>query len=262
MSEYHLSQNSALKLVLIKSFEFFVIYNTVIPNTAVLARHEEIRRKQMRCHGRLLLIAVLGLLCACNGGGSSGTITTLSQANPSSDARSVQLGLQPTSATLPVVSQITGTLLFPAVRTPTTIALSASATAPAGVALESVRRAQSGTLTVYEYLTIVSPISVSLPSIPAIRLSFPPSTLLAGKSVYYGISDLNAQGGLVSFNTQGSGTRSGQTVSFAQVPTSITFVAGHKYTFVVYATAATALAGKIYVVNANNTGPASACAAA
>ena len=36
MTGYHLSQNHALKLVLINSFEFFVIYNTVFHNTAVL----------------------------------------------------------------------------------------------------------------------------------------------------------------------------------------------------------------------------------
>jgi hypothetical protein len=37
MTGYHLSQNNALKSVLINSFEFFVIYNTVFHNTAVLA---------------------------------------------------------------------------------------------------------------------------------------------------------------------------------------------------------------------------------
>jgi hypothetical protein len=112
-----------------------------------------------------------------------------------------------------------------------------------------MRRAQSGTLTVYEYCTIVAPITTSLPSIPAMTLHFPASTSLAGKAFYYGISDLNAQGGLVSFNTQGPGKVDGQTVSFAQVPTALTFEAGHKYTFVVYATATAVAAQFLYVAN-------------
>jgi DNA-binding beta-propeller fold protein YncE len=210
----------------------------------------------MYCHARLSFVFVFALLCACGGGGSPAatTIPRPTVNAPSDNTRNVLLGLQPTSVTLPVVSQISGTLLFPAVGTPAAIELSASAAPPAGVALESIRRMQSGTLTVYEYFTIVSPVSVSLPNIPAITLKFPSSTPLAGKSVYYGISDLNRQGGLVSFNTQGPGTRSGQTVSFAQVPTAISLMAGHKYTFVVYATTATTSSGKIYVVNVlNNT---------
>jgi YVTN family beta-propeller protein len=211
----------------------------------------------MRCYHRFLSVGVLGFLCAC-GGGSSGTTTAVPHASsvnaPAGDnARSVQLGAQPASATLPVVSHITGTLLFPAVRTPAIIALSASATAPAGVAgLKSMRYAQSGSLTVYEYFTIVSPVSVTLPSLPAITLNFPVSIPLAGKSVYYGVSDLNAQGGRLSFNTQGPGTKSGQTVSFAQVPTPITFAAGHTYTFALYATATTVPAGKIYLAYDNS----------
>ncbi len=32
------------------------------------------------------------------------------------------------------------------------------------------------------------------------------------------------------------GTTNGQTVDFAQVPTSITFIAGHRCTFIIYAT--------------------------
>jgi NHL repeat len=206
----------------------------------------------MRCNRQFWFVAVLGFLCAC-GGGFSGTTSAVPQTSsvnaPAGDnARSVQLGAQPASATLPVVSHITGTLLFPAVRTPAIIALSASGTAPAGVAgLNGMRHAQSGTLTVYEYFTIVSPVSVTLPSLPAITLNFPASIPLAGKSIYYGISDFNAQGGRLSFNTQGPGTKSGQTVSFAQVPTPITFAAGHTYTFALYATATTVPAGKIYL---------------
>jgi sugar lactone lactonase YvrE len=212
----------------------------------------------MRCHRRFLSVGVLGFLCACSGG-STGTTSAVPQTSsvnaPAGDnARSVQLGAQPASAALPVVSHITGTLLFPAVRTPAIIALSASATAPAGVAgLKSMRYAQSGSLTVYEYFTIVSPVSVTLPSLPAITLNFPVSIPLAGKSVYYGVSDLNAQGGRLSFNTQGPGTKSGQTVSFAQVPTPITFAAGHTYTFALYATARKDGASTIYVLNSFNT---------
>jgi DNA-binding beta-propeller fold protein YncE len=59
---------------------------------------------------------------------------------------------------------------------------------------------------------------------------------------------VNAQGGRVSFDTQGPGTRSGQSVSFARVPTPLTFEAGHRYTFVVYAT--TSDARLLYVANA------------
>jgi hypothetical protein len=36
-----LSQNNALKSALTNSFEFFVIYNTVFPNTAVLAESKK-----------------------------------------------------------------------------------------------------------------------------------------------------------------------------------------------------------------------------
>jgi YVTN family beta-propeller protein len=205
----------------------------------------------MRCYWRLLVFAASALLNACNSGGSTGTTTTLPRTNPlvnaSTSTRYIQLGLQPTSAELPIVSNITGTLLFPAVGTPTAISLTASVTAPEGVA-DSLRYARSGTLTVYEYVTIVSPITVSLPAIPAITLHFPASTPFAGKRTYYGISDRDAQGGLVSFNTQGPGTIDGHTVSFAQVPTVITFEAGHKYTFIVYAIAQIG-AGTIYVLN-------------
>jgi hypothetical protein len=208
----------------------------------------------MPCHIRFVLVMLIGL-SACGGGGSPGTTAAIPPGGPVVAAPSgagIQLGLQATRAQLPVVAQITGTVLFPAVSTPVTIALTASATAPAGVGLESVKRARSGTLTVYEYLTIVSPISVTLPGIPAFTLNFPASTPLAGKSFFYGISDLNAQGGLVSFDTQGPGTRSGQNVSFASVPTALTFKAGHRYTFVVYAMGAPAAVQKLYVADVGN----------
>jgi hypothetical protein len=44
-------------------------------------------------------------------------------------SESVMLGSQPTSVSLPLVSQIAGTLMFPPVATPTAVAVSASATA-------------------------------------------------------------------------------------------------------------------------------------
>ncbi len=160
---------------------------------------------------------------------------------------SVLLGARPASAMLPVIAQISGTLLFPAIGFADTLTLSASATAPAGVGLQSARRAQSGTLTVYEYITISSPLTVTLPAIPAMTLTFGPSTPLAGKSVCYGISNLDARGGQISFDTRGPGAISDHTVTFAQVPTTLTLEAGHKYTFVVYATTSTQL---LYVTNA------------
>lgn len=206
----------------------------------------------MRTCARGLVAAALGLLCACGGGGPAST-TTIPQANPivnapSADTRSVELGPQAVRVILPSVSGITGTLVFPAVGAPA----SALSTAPASVALDKARRVQRGTLTVYEYVTIVSPLTVSLPSIPAIALHFPASTPLVEKSVNYGISDLDGQGGLVSFTTHGPATIDGQTATFAPVPMPITFEAGHRYSFVVYGTGASISkvgAKTIYVAN-------------
>jgi hypothetical protein len=146
----------------------------------------------MRHLERFVFLAALALLCACGGCGSSGTTAVFPHANAGGSVASstlgVQLGTQPTIAALPIVSQISGTLLFPAVATDTTISLSASAIAPENAGLQSVRHAQSGTLTVYEYFTIVSPVTLTLPAIPAVVLRFPPSTPLAGTSMFYGIS--------------------------------------------------------------------------
>ncbi len=213
----------------------------------------------MRYLERSALFLALLVVCACGGGGSTGGTTALPQTTIGAAAAStqgVQLGRQPVSVTLPVIRQITGTLLFPAVDSPVTVALSVSAMAPDGVTLaDNIRRARSGTLTVYEYITLVPPRTVMLPSIPAMTFHFPVSTPIAGKSFFYGLSNLNAQGGKVSFDTQGPGTVSGQTVSFAAIPTSVTLEAGHTYTFVVYATTTAVAATKIYLSSFNNQDP-------
>jgi hypothetical protein len=62
-----------------------------------------------------------------------------------------------------------GNVQFPAVATTATIALSASATAPPGVGLESLRRTESGTLTIDEYVTIIAPISITCRASPRSR---------------------------------------------------------------------------------------------
>ena len=79
------------------------------------------------------------------------------------------------------------------------------------------------------------------------HFTFPAATPIAAKSFYYGISDPNNQGGTISFDTQGPGEISGSSVSFPAVATPLTLPAGHKFTFVLYATTSTS--GKIFVAN-------------
>ncbi len=186
---------------------------------------------------------------AC-GGGSGATVTPPLADNggtaPAAPARIVQLGAQPTLAVIPPAADITGTIAFPAVPTPATLELGSSTIAPPNTQPQGLRRMQSsGTLTIYEYVTMTPKKTVSLPNIPAFSLTLPTSAPVAGKTFRYGYSDPDNQGGTISFDTQGPATVNGQTVAFAAVPTPLVLNAGKTYTFVVYATAATAQ--KIYV---------------
>jgi hypothetical protein len=184
------------------------------------------------------------LLTACGGGSGpmvTPPVTDGGGTAPAALTRIVQLGSQPTLAVIPPVADITGTIAFPAVPTPTTLELGSSTIALTSTQPLDLRRMQSsGTLTIYEYVTMTPKKTVSLPNIPAFSLTLPASTPVTGKTFRYGYSDPDSQGGTISFDTQGPATVNGQTVAFAAVPTPLVLNAGKTYTFVVYATAATA----------------------
>ncbi len=210
----------------------------------------------MRLCVRMLFAAFLAItISACSGGAVTETPSAPPQpdtAGTDSAIRSVQLGLQPITVEIPVVADIAGSVDFPAVNSTATLDLSASTVAPDGVVPASVRHAQGlGTLTVYEYVFMTPKVTITLPSVPAMHFTYPTTTPLAGKTFSYGITDPNSQGGLFSFDTEGPGTVRGNTVSFPAVATSVTLLAGHKYTFIVYATAAIA-GSKIYIANRGN----------
>lgn len=218
----------------------------------------EIGTLAMRCSPVMIirLLSALGravmlsaALAACTGGGSSAPTPSADVTSATAPFSSnVELGAQPATVALPNAGAIAATMTFPGIANGTAVAMATATTAPAGLAPLGVSHVQaSGTLTVYEYITVTPRSTITLPSLPAIKLTFPSSTLIAGKAFFYGISDPDAQGGLVQFATQGPGTIGGQIVSFAPVAQPITLLAGHRVTFVVYATSALNAATHIYV---------------
>lgn len=192
-----------------------------------------------------LIVAIA--LAGCGGGGAAAPAPVHAVGD------TVIIGSQPTTATLPVSGGITGSMTFPAVNGSLALQLAASTVAPVGATLQRQRGPRaSGTLSVYEYLTLTPSVTIAFPTIPAFTLTLPATIPTAGKSFFYGISDASAANPPPAFTAHGPAAVNGQTITFLADAGPLTVVAGQSYTFIVYATyAAPAASGpRIYVAQA------------
>ena len=183
------------------------------------------------------------LSAGCSGGSTSvaplvnATATPVASPTPSAAPSSVtSLVVTPAASTfaLPAVNGASASVTFGAV-TPsagTTIAVSASATAPAGItALQSGRRrAQSVTRTTLAYYTWTPSATVSLSAFPQFTITFPASLVLAGTTLHEAFLDASTAQPVyqldVAFGANGS-----TLTSSAAAPT---LQAGKAYIFVIY----------------------------
>jgi hypothetical protein len=112
-----------------------------------------------------------------------------------------------------------------------------STIAPSGAYSQSaLRTPQSGTLTFYFFVTLVTPITVSLTGIPGFSLTLPSTIPTTGRSFFYAISDPTVTNVAQEFRTEGPAKVSGQNITFDPTANPITLQAGQKYVVTFYAT--------------------------
>jgi len=182
-------------------------------------------------------------LSACGGGGmKSVTPTTSAQApgtaqSPSTASTSFPFSTTSSTQTLAAAGGITGAIKLPGASVASTMNETSSTTAPSGAYSQSaLRTPQSGTLTYYFFVTLVTPITVSLTGIPGFTLTLPSTIPTAGRSFFYAISDPTVTDVAQEFRTEGPATVSGQTITFDPTANPITLQAGQKYVVTFYAT--------------------------
>ena len=174
------------------------------------------------------------LSAGCSGGS---TVTPLASPTPSAvPSSATSLAVTPAASTfaLPAVNGASASVTFGAVTPPAgaTIAVTASATAPAGVtALQSGRRrTQSVTRTTLAYYSWTPSATISLSAFPQFTIMFPASSVLAGSTLHEAFLDASTAQPVyqldVAFGANGT-----TLTSSAAAPT---LQAGKTYIFVIY----------------------------
>ncbi|MFN2460080.1 MAG: SMP-30/gluconolactonase/LRE family protein [Candidatus Velthaea sp.] len=208
------------------------------------------------------------MLAACGGGSGSARSCLTSSIRPSPTASSApttstqsaaiqfQLSQQPSTATLPALGGYTSHVSFPGLTMSPepTIGIEPSTSAPPGAPTpQSLRRTQSGALTVFFFLTFTSPVTFTLGSVPGFSLDLPASFPTAGEQFFVALSDPTVLP-TVQFRTQGPATVSGHTVTFASDSTPLTLQAGQKYVFAFFATSSGPVATSRSIFVSDSTG--------
>jgi hypothetical protein len=204
------------------------------------------RPTEPRCSRKVLLVSGAGLATAaiieaCGGGGK----LTSQPGNPAvplgPDTASTTFPLLPTAAThpLPAVGAFSGNITVPGVAAAPpgamlTIVDSIKAPAGAPAFQGHVRRPQSGILSVLFFIQVTASATVTLPSLPQITITVPPSFITPGAQFFYAVSDPTVTGVAVQFRTEGPATVSGTTLTFAASSDPLQVTAGLKYIIAVY----------------------------
>ncbi|MDB5042514.1 MAG: hypothetical protein JWN27_3240, partial [Candidatus Eremiobacteraeota bacterium] len=138
--------------------------------------------------------------------------------------------------TLASAGGIAGAISLPGASAPSTMTETSSTIAPDGAFSQSALRSpQSGTLTFYFYVTLVTPITITFTGIPGFSLTLPSTIPTTGRSFFYAISDPTVTNVAQEFRTEGPATVSGQNITFAPTANPITLQAGKKYVVTFYA---------------------------
>ncbi len=179
-------------------------------------------------------------LSACGGGGTGAVTPTTSAQAPGTtqSTASTTFTTSTTSSThdLAPAGGITGAISLTAASATSTMTATSSTTAPDGAyAQSSLRSPQSGTLTFYFYVTLVTPITITFTGIPGFSLTLPATIPTTGRSFFYAISDPTVTNVAQEFRTEGPAAVSGQTITFAATANPITLQAGKKYVVTFYA---------------------------
>lgn len=149
-----------------------------------------------------------------------------------------------------------GALALPPTASQTTITAVSSTTAPAGAYTASnARTPQSGTLTFYFFLSLTPGADVSLPGLPGVTLTLPPTIPTAGRDFFYAISDPTLTG-VQAFRTEGPAHVSGQTLTFDPTANPVTLIAGKTYVLTFYASSVSGTVG-VQTIAIPNVPPAS-----
>jgi hypothetical protein len=210
--------------------------------------------------GRAALAASLIISFAACGGGPAGNATPpapTAAAGSNAPASSLVYTLSGGAATfaLPVAGEYGGTVSFPAFAAPAgaTVEASASTDPPASTAQASSRRpAETGTTTVFFYVTFTSAVTITLPSTPGFSITVPRSLAQQSPSIFYAISGPTASGAIASFRTEGPATLAGTQASFAPTNLPLTLHARTRYVFAFYAQATLSTGPFVYVADGAN----------
>lgn len=180
-------------------------------------------------------------LSACGGGGMRAVAPPASAPGPGTTQQSTaSTSFTATTAAakhdLAPAGGITGTISLTAASATSTMTATSSTTAPSGAYTQSsLRSPQSGTLTFYFYVTLVTPVTITFTGIPGFSLTLPSTIPTTGRSFFYAISDPTVTNVAQEFRTEGPATVSGQTVTFDPTANPITLQAGKPYVVTFYA---------------------------
>jgi hypothetical protein len=207
----------------------------------------------MHQHAILRWAALLALagLAACSGGpnsspaptGNSGSGTGSGNSAQQNATSTISLDGSGAAYAIPGVGDYSGTVSFGTLTLaqPVRLTINASLAAPAAAQLspQALRRTSSGSLDVLFYVTFTSPVTLSLPRLPAFTLTLPATVPTTGQ-FYYAISDPTSPNPGITFRTEGPASVSGRKVSFASSDNPLTLQAGKSYTFAFYEASAAA----------------------
>jgi hypothetical protein len=210
--------------------------------------------------GRTALAASALVSFAACGGGPTGSVTppaVTAGAGANAPASSLVYTLSGGAATfaLPVAGEYGGTVSFPAFAAPdgATVAASASTDPPGSTAQASSRRpAETGTTTVFFYVTFTAAVTITLPSTPGFSITVPRSLAQQNPSIFYAISGPTASGAIASFHTEGPATLAGTKASFAPTNAALTLRARTRYVFAFYAQVSGSTGPFTYVADGAN----------
>jgi cell division septation protein DedD len=183
-----------------------------------------------------VLLAVASFAAGC--GGSSSTSVTPLGPGPSSVSTTIPLASANQAVALPGLQGFASTITLPSNDAPAGSALEIdeSLTLPFGIAPFASSRVPddrrpsadipSGAAPVF-YFSFLSPITVKLQSVPSFRLTLPQPE--PGAS--YGVALYMPSGG---WNVIGSAVVSGSTLTFTGTTAPLTFLAGQRYSLLIY----------------------------
>lgn len=209
---------------------------------------------------RMLFLTVGALsasLAGCGGGG--GAMTPAPAQRPpapvtttnGSPSTTVHLTNAPTTVALPATAGVSGAIVLPPVKASSgaTLRITTATQPPAGAPqLQSIRRTQSGALSVLFFITFQSSETITFPTLPAITIDLPSSTSTAGQ-FFYAFSDPNATDVALKFRTEGPARVDATTLGFRASSTPLTIPAEQEVVFAFYGVSQFARAPGVFYAN-------------